>query len=206
MAAGGAVLPVAVLSVVFGNQWAAEAIRNEAGPDYDGIWQSVHWLQTLQWLLYAHDGRSWGVVIAMDIGLILSLALLAALAAAGMRAVDPDRGTLGAVITGWWACVVAAGVGGLITGLFVELVIESAEVHKIRGYVTEGASLGLLYGWIAGTACFGGRCQRPEAHTHPEHFPRLPRPHRELVRRPSRCVDLRRVVVLDALITTTRRK
>ncbi|MFI0370443.1 hypothetical protein ACH35V_21460 [Actinomadura sp. 1N219] len=156
MAAGGAVLPVAVISVVFGNQWVAEALRNEAGPAYGGIWQPVYWLQTLRWFLYADNGMSWGVVIAVDFGVILSLALLAALVAVGIRAVDPNRGALGAVITGWWACVVAAGVGGFITGLFVELVIDSAEFHKIGGYVADGTSFGLLYGWTAGLGALAG--------------------------------------------------
>ncbi|OLT13729.1 hypothetical protein BJF79_19685, partial [Actinomadura sp. CNU-125] len=156
MTAGGAVLPVAVLSLIFGNQWVAEAIREEAGPGFEGVWQLIYRLQTLAWFIYSDNGTDWVELIVLDFGLILTLALLAGLAAAGVRALDPNRGALGAVVTGWWACVVAAGVGGLVTGVLVELVTDVARYHMIGGYVTEGAAFGLLYGWVAGLGALAG--------------------------------------------------
>ncbi|MBE1530277.1 hypothetical protein [Actinomadura algeriensis] len=156
MTAGGAVLPVALMSLIFGNQWVAEAIREEAGPGFEGIWQLIYRLQTLAWLLYPDNGTNWAEVIVLDFGLILSLVLLAALAAVGVRAVDPKRGALGAVVTGWWACFVAACVGGFVTGVLVELVTDASEFHMIGGYVTEGAAFGFLYGWTAGLGALAG--------------------------------------------------
>ncbi|WP_157432934.1 hypothetical protein [Actinomadura rifamycini] len=156
MAAGGAILPIAAISLAFGNPWVAEAVREQAGPGYEGVWHPVYWLQNVRWFLYPDNGTSWSVVVAVDSGALLSLALLAALAALGVRAADPDRGALSAVVTGWWACFVAAGVGGLITGVLVESVIDGAEFHKIGGYLADGASFGLLYGWTAGLGMLAG--------------------------------------------------
>ncbi|QFG21178.1 hypothetical protein [Actinomadura sp. WMMB 499] len=160
MTAGGAVLPVAVIALIFGNQWTVEAITGE-GRD-GGLWPLLFWLQHPQWSVYPDDFYNWGYVISLDFGLILFFVLLAGLAAAGVRAVDPNRGMLGAVVTGWWACVVAAGVSSLVTGLLVKLTLDMEIIGGPVGgsivwnTVAGGAAFGLVYGWIAGLGALAG--------------------------------------------------
>ncbi|MFD0902779.1 hypothetical protein [Actinomadura sediminis] len=156
MTAGGAVLPVALIALVFGNQWAVDAVRGEARDG--GLWQLVHWLQTPQWHLYPESFFNWGYVISVDIGLILFFALIAGLTAVGVRAVDPNRGMLGAAVTGWWACVVAGGVSGLVTGTLVKLSLDDGPSFDgiVWGSIAGGAAFGLVYGWLAGLGALAG--------------------------------------------------
>ena len=157
MTAGGAVLPAVVIALVFGNRWVSQAMREAAGPDHKGAWQLINRLRILQWELYPQGGMGWGGIIAVDFGLLLTLVLLAALAAVGARTVDPERGVLGAFLTGWWACFVAVGIGGVITGVLLGMVtLGEPKFYMISAYITNGAAFGFLYGWTSGLGALAG--------------------------------------------------
>ncbi|GGV30450.1 hypothetical protein GCM10010182_62110 [Actinomadura cremea] len=155
MTAGGAVLPVALIALIFGNQWVVEAIIGEGHEG--GLWPLLFWLQQPQWRVFP-DGYDWLYVLSLDFGLILLFVLLAALAAVGVRAVDPNRGMLGAVVTGWWACVVASGLSGLVTGVLINLTLDIAPPGQslVWNSVAGGAAFGLVYGWTAGLGALAG--------------------------------------------------
>ncbi|MFE9104958.1 hypothetical protein [Actinomadura geliboluensis] len=149
--AGGAVVPIALISILLGNQWVVEAI-NESGIHYDeGFAPPLYWLLYPSWRLTAGDA-TWKFLVAIDLGTILFFVLLILLAAAGARAVDPERGALGAVLTGWWATVVAGGVAGLFDGALINWALDMPDGAgpNVFTSVTHGASFGFGYGWLAG--------------------------------------------------------
>lgn len=156
MTAGGAVLPVALIALIFGNQWMLDAIRGEGGDG--GLWPLLYWLQTPQWHLYPDGFYNWGYVISMDVGLILLLVLIAGLTAAGVRAVDPKRGLFGAAVAGWWACVVAGGVTGFVTGVLVKLSMSDRLPLDdiVWGSISGGAVFGFAYGWLPALGALAG--------------------------------------------------
>ncbi|QKW38115.1 hypothetical protein HUT06_32325 [Actinomadura sp. NAK00032] len=149
--AGGAVVPIALISILLGNQWVVDAI-NETGIHYDeGIAPPLYWLLYPSWRLTAGDA-TWKFLVAVDLGTILFFVLLILLAVAGARAVDPQRGALGAAVTGWWATVVAGGVAGLFDGILINWALDLPDGAgpNVFNSVTHGASFGFGYGWLAG--------------------------------------------------------
>ncbi|GAA1869412.1 hypothetical protein GCM10009736_41170 [Actinomadura bangladeshensis] len=149
--AGGAVVPIALISILLGNQWVIDAI-NDTGLHWDeGIAPPLYWLFFPAWRLTAGD-YAWKYVAVLDLGVLLFFVLLILLAVAGARAVDAQRGAIGAVVAGWWATVVAGGIAGFMTGIMLRwaLDITSDSGPFIFGAVTRGASFGFAYGWLAG--------------------------------------------------------
>ncbi|TDC64397.1 hypothetical protein E1200_20365, partial [Actinomadura sp. GC306] len=109
--AGGAVAPIALLALLFNNQWVVGAIRDGDFDYSGGIGPLVATLQFPQWRVTAGEG-TWKYLFALDFTFLLFLVLLGLLAFAGARAIDPRGGVLGALVTGWWATAVAGGVAG----------------------------------------------------------------------------------------------
>ncbi|GAA1808467.1 hypothetical protein GCM10009735_46980 [Actinomadura chokoriensis] len=149
--AGGAVVPIALISILLGNQWVIDAI-NDTGLHWDeGIAPPLYWLLFPSWRLTPGDS-AWRYVAVLDFGVVLFFVLLILFAVAGARAVDDRRGAIGAVVTGWWATVVAGGIAGFVIGVLLRwaLDISSGSGPFIFGAVTRGASFGFAYGWLAG--------------------------------------------------------
>lgn len=149
--AGGAVVPIALISLLLGNQWVIDAI-SDTGLHWDeGLAPPLYWLFFPSWRLTPGD-YAWEQVVVLDIGVVLFFVLLILLAVAGARAVDARRGAIGAAVTGWWATVVAGGIAGFVTGVLMRwaLDIHSDSGPFIFGAVTRGASFGFAYGWLAG--------------------------------------------------------
>ncbi len=157
MMAGGAVLPVAVFALLFDNQWVVDAIRDSDFRYNEGIGPLVSWSHALAWRFTPADGSKWTFVLAVDFTTLLFFVLLAALVAAAGRILDPNRGPLGALIVGWWAAIVAAGIGGLVFGplLYWTLDLRSAS-EAIFSSISQGVSSGFAFGWIAGLGAVGG--------------------------------------------------
>lgn len=149
--AGGAVVPIALISILLGNQWVVDAI-NDTGLHWDeGIAPPLYWLLFPAWRL-TPGPLDVKYVVVLDLGVVLFFVLLILFAVAGARAVDPQRGALGAVVTGWWATVVAGGIAGFVVGVMMRwaLDITSDSGPFIFNAVTRGATFGFAYGWLAG--------------------------------------------------------
>jgi hypothetical protein len=156
---GGAVLPLAVLSLLVGNQWVTDAIVKSDFEFDEGIGPLVSWLFTLSWRFTPRTGLDWRHVVSGDFGLLVLFAVLVLLVAVGVRLTDPDRGPFGAVIVGWWAAVVAGGASGLVSGALANwaLDIPGGSISRvIFTTIGEGAAFGLVFGWLAGLGALGG--------------------------------------------------
>ncbi|MFI0411276.1 hypothetical protein [Actinomadura sp. 3N508] len=159
MMAAGAVLPVAVIALIFDNQWVVDAIR-ESDFEYDeGIGPLVSYSQALAWRFTPRPGAEWTYVLVTDFAVLLFFVLLGLLVVAGARIIDPNRGPLGAVIVGWWAAIVAGAVSGLVYGPLAHWTLDFASASASRTIffaISEGATAGALFGWIAGLGALGG--------------------------------------------------
>ncbi|MEU8345802.1 hypothetical protein AB0C74_29240 [Spirillospora sp. NPDC048832] len=155
--AGGAVLPIALISILLGNQWVVDAV-DDSDLHFDrGFGAVLYWLFFPNWRLTAGHA-TWKYLVAIDLGTILFFVLLIALAAVGARSVDPERGTFGAVVTGWWAAFVAGGVAGLFGGLLLKWALDFPDGvgPSVFNSVMRGASFGFGYGWLAGLGMLVG--------------------------------------------------
>ncbi|MBB4773706.1 hypothetical protein [Actinomadura livida] len=151
--AGGAVAPIALLALLFNNQWVVEAVRDEIDPS-SGLGPLVGTFQYPHWILTPRGNMDvWFVV---NLQFLLFLVVLALLVFAAARTIDPGRGPLGSVIAGWWATTIAGGVSGLIGGVLLVWALDvpstagSFASRTIWNHIGNGASFGLLFGWIAG--------------------------------------------------------
>ncbi|MFI0480623.1 hypothetical protein [Actinomadura sp. 9N215] len=157
MMAVGAVIPVAVVALLFDNQWVVDAIR-ESDFEYDeGIGPLVSWSQALEWRLTPADGMEWSFVLVTDFAVLLFFVLLALLVVGAARFVDPDRGPFGAVIVGWWAAILAGGIAGLVYGPLAHWTLNFTHASQvIFTSISQGATAGLVFGWLAGLGALGG--------------------------------------------------
>ncbi|MEO3824630.1 hypothetical protein [Actinomadura sp. B10D3] len=156
---GGALVPLAVLALLVGNQWVLDAIAKSGFDFGDGIGPLVSWLFTLAWRFTPRPAADWRSVVTEDFSLLVLFAVLVVLVAVGVRLADPERGPAGAVITGWWATVVAAGVSGLVSGPLTYWALEfpSGSMGRVVfAQISQGASFGLAFGWLAGLGALGG--------------------------------------------------
>ncbi|MES9541761.1 hypothetical protein [Actinomadura sp. NPDC000600] len=156
---GGAVVPMALLALVFGNQWVVEEI-NKSHIKYDeGIGPVVTWLFTLAWRITPAGGLDVKQVVLDDFSLLVFFGVLVALVMAGARLADPERGPFGALIIGWWAAVVAGGVSGIVAAPLTRWAFEFRETpfgSTFSSTVGQGASFGFAFGWLAGLGALGG--------------------------------------------------
>lgn len=161
--AGGAVVPIALISILLGNQWVADAI-NKSGDFQNGrgIAPLVSWLLFPRWRVTGGD-IDWKFTVALDVSTVLFFVLLILLAVAGARALDPERGALGVVVTGWWATAIAGGVAGLVRGVLSKwaLDIPDSGGPSLLLSIPSGVSFGFLYGWLAGASACCPRTSRP---------------------------------------------
>ncbi|CND80550.1 Uncharacterised protein [Mycobacterium tuberculosis] len=149
--AGGAVVPIALISILLGNQWAVDAIDDAEIHWDEGVAPPISWLLFPKWRLTG-ENVPWKYIAALDFSTVLFFVLLIAFAVAGARALNPDRGALGALATGWWATTVAGGIAGLVLGILTNLLLDlpSGSGPNIFLSVTPGVSFGFAYGWLAG--------------------------------------------------------
>ncbi|MGW3767355.1 hypothetical protein [Actinomadura verrucosospora] len=156
---GGAVVPMALLALLFGNQWVVEQI-NRSDIRYDeGIGPVVSWLLTLAWRLTPMEGPGVKGAFAEDFSLLVFFAVLVGLVLAGARLADPERGPFGALIIGWWAAVVAGGVSGIVAAPLTRWAFEFHDGSFGRTFsstVGQGASFGFAFGWLAGLGALAG--------------------------------------------------
>lgn len=156
---GGAVVPMALLALLFGNQWVVDEI-NKSDIRYDeGIGPVVSWLLTLAWRITPMGSLGVKQVVADDFGLLVFFGVLVGLVLAGARLADPERGPFGALIIGWWAAVVAGGVSGIVSAPLTRWAFEFHDGSFGRTFsatVGQGASFGFAFGWLAGLGALGG--------------------------------------------------
>ncbi|NYE16181.1 hypothetical protein [Actinomadura citrea] len=156
---GGAVVPMALLALLFGNQWVVDEI-NKSDLRYDeGIGPVVTWLLTLAWRITPMGSLGVKQVVAEDFGLLVFFGVLVGLVLAGTRLADPERGPFGALIIGWWAAVVAGGVSGIVAAPLTRWAFEFHDGSFGRTFsatVGQGASFGFAFGWLAGLGALGG--------------------------------------------------
>ncbi|HEY8480259.1 MAG TPA: hypothetical protein VIL71_10555, partial [Spirillospora sp.] len=156
--AGGAVAPIALLALIFNNQWVADAVRDSRFGSSRSIGPLVAAFQFPKWRLTAGPS-GWKQVLVTDFVLLLFLALLAALVFAAARAIEPRQGLIGTVVTGWWAATVAGAVAGLVGGILWGWSLDlpgSIMSQSVWGAVNTGTNFGALFGWIAGLGVLGG--------------------------------------------------
>ncbi|HEX2314920.1 MAG TPA: hypothetical protein VHJ17_14355 [Thermomonospora sp.] len=149
----GAAGPVAVMALLFGNQWFDRWVADsDWGTDLDVLFYLLAWLRFPAWRIA--DGSPAAVQLAADAGLLVFLAVLTLLVLAGCRALHPDRG-FGAFVLGWWSVTLAAGLAGLLRGLLYNTT-SYPPVHEfgpvVAVNVMNGAMFGLVYGWLPGLA------------------------------------------------------
>lgn len=156
---GGAVVPLALLALLFGNQWVVDEI-NKSDFRYDeGLGPVVTWLLALSWRITPMGGLGAKQVVAEDFSLIVFFGVLVGLVLAGARLADPERGPFGALIIGWWAAVVAGGVSGIVAAPLTRWAYEFSDGSFARTFgstVGQGASFGFAFGWLAGLGALGG--------------------------------------------------
>ncbi|MFC6930391.1 hypothetical protein ACFQHO_08645 [Actinomadura yumaensis] len=158
----GAVVPLALISLLFGNQWVTDAIL-KSDFEYDkGVGRLVAWLQFPSWRLTTgerHLDNGFAYVVAIDFSLVLFFAVAAALVLAGARSLDPARNLFGAVIVGWWATFVAGGLAGLVDGVLMNWTLDYPDrtmAMMVWNGVSQGVGFGLVYGWLAGLGALVG--------------------------------------------------
>ncbi|MEU8303605.1 hypothetical protein AB0C84_08575 [Actinomadura sp. NPDC048955] len=156
---GGAVAPMALLALLFGNQWVVDEI-NKSHIRYDeGIGPVVTWLLTLSWRITPMGSLGAKQVLLDDFSLLVFFGVLVALVLAGARLADPERGPFGALIIGWWAAVVAGGVSGIVAAPLTRWAFEFQETSfsaTFNATVGQGASFGFAFGWLAGLGALAG--------------------------------------------------
>ncbi|GAA2146397.1 hypothetical protein GCM10009727_47640 [Actinomadura napierensis] len=172
MMSGGSLVPLLALALLVGNQWVIDAI-NKSGFKFDeGLGPLVSHLFFVAWRFTPPRGLDWRFVVSDDFTTLLMFAVVALLVLAGARTVDPERGVLGALITGWWAVVVACGIAGGVSGLLLKWSIKYEDGSVSRNFfesVQSGAASGLLYGWLAGIgALVGFLLSRPRGQAAPQ--------------------------------------
>ncbi|WP_433246984.1 hypothetical protein [Actinomadura nitritigenes] len=159
MMSGGSLVPLLVLALLVGNQWVIDAI-NKSDFKYDeGLGPLVARLLFVAWRFTPPRGLDWRFVVSDDFTTLLLFAVVAVLVLAGARTIDPERGLLGALITGWWAAVVAGGVAGGVSGLLLNWSVKYSNGSVSRNFfesLQAGAASGLLYGWLAGIGALAG--------------------------------------------------
>ncbi|MFI0373729.1 hypothetical protein ACH35V_38225 [Actinomadura sp. 1N219] len=157
MMAAGAVIPVAVIALLFDNQWVVDAIR-ESDFEYDeGIGPLVSLSQVLAWRFTPATGMEWSFVLVNDFAVLLFFVLLGLLVVGGARIIDPNRGPLGAVIVGWWAAILAGAISGLVYGPLAHLTLDFTSPSRIIfSSISQGATAGAVFGWLAGLGALGG--------------------------------------------------
>jgi hypothetical protein len=153
----GAVGPVVLLALLFGNQWVYKQIlESEVTRPDKAIGPLVSWLEFPYWRLTT-QGHFLGFkyVFIQDITVLLFLVFVVALVVFGARVLDPARGAAGALILGWWGTLIAAGIAGLIRGLLTKMLMEdlyprSMSTTMIWQSASQGLGFGFAYGWLAG--------------------------------------------------------
>ncbi|WP_141582744.1 hypothetical protein [Actinomadura sp. WMMA1423] len=156
---GGAVVPMALLALIFGNQWVVEEIDKSHIRFDAGIGPVVTWLLTLAWRITPSGGLGVKQVVLDDLSLLVFFGVLVALVVAGARLADPERGPFGALIIGWWAAVVAGGVSGVVAAPLTRWAFEFQQTpfgSTFSSTVGQGASFGFAFGWLAGVGALGG--------------------------------------------------
>ncbi|WP_026416179.1 hypothetical protein [Actinomadura oligospora] len=161
----GALVPTVLYVLGVANQWVADAIAKHDVNTSRGLGPLLLIAQAPAWRLTAPGGGLRGsagdLVFAQDISTFLFLLVLAGLVFAGARALSPERGLFAALVLGWWATLVAAGLTGLLRGLLYSDTLYRGNVlsgslrnemadYAIWQQASLGAQFGLWFGWVAG--------------------------------------------------------
>lgn len=155
----GALLPVLAIALVVGNQWVSDEINKSELERGEGLAPLVTWLQVPMWRITGPGTRTdWKYIFALDFTLLFMLGLLAVLVLVGARSVDPQRGALGAFITGWWAVVLAAGLSGIVDGVLLNWAFPfpGGASRTIWISISTGLGFGFAYGWLVGLGTLAG--------------------------------------------------
>ncbi|MGI5164322.1 hypothetical protein ACQEU3_08215 [Spirillospora sp. CA-253888] len=183
----GALGPVLLLALLFGNQWVVEAIADSDIDRRGTLGTLLNWLQFPSWRITPMGRRgSAGYVLALDFTLLLYFAAVAGLVFAAARALDPVRGAFGALVTGWWAVLVAGGLVAVPSGYLTTMTLDYPDALRTQllwNTIAQGLGFGLVYGWLAGLGAVvaflltrGGRTVGPMPQGVPQGTPPLPPP------------------------------
>ncbi|WP_026341208.1 hypothetical protein [Actinomadura atramentaria] len=159
----GAVAPLLVLFVVFGNPWVRTWLFTHVHAD-ESILTPVMWLSFLDWGFGRGHQPPADYLVLDLLGTLLALGLTLLLATGAARSLDPRRGAFGAFAGAWWAALVGCAVGGFVKG---GAVIASSGGYGSTQYrmlwtvMESGLGFAIVYGWLGGAvavlAYFAGR-------------------------------------------------
>ncbi|MDX6431303.1 MAG: hypothetical protein QOE54_3669, partial [Streptosporangiaceae bacterium] len=144
---------VGLIALVFGNQWLyAWLYDHDVFSHSSATGRLVSWLQFPQWRVSPVRADS---LAPADLSLIVLLGLLGLFVLAAARSLEPRRGVAGALVVGWWATVVAAGIAGLVRAVLLMVLdhfpgFETSAL--VYSSVLSGAGFGLAFGWLPGLA------------------------------------------------------
>ncbi|MFI6521005.1 hypothetical protein ACIBF1_35995 [Spirillospora sp. NPDC050679] len=183
----GALGPVLLLALLFGNQWVVEAVADSDIDRRGTLGTLLNWLQFPSWRITPTGRRgSAGYVLALDFTLLLYFAAVAGLVFAAARALDPVRGAIGALVTGWWAVLVAGGLVAIPGGYLTTMTLDYPDALRTQvlwNSIAQGLGFGLFYGWLAGLGAVvaflltrGGRTVGPMPQGVPQGAPSMPPP------------------------------
>ncbi|MGI8336354.1 hypothetical protein ACRYCC_40965 [Actinomadura scrupuli] len=144
---------VGLIALVFGNQWLYTWFYDNDVYRYRSVTgRPASWLQFPQWRVSPLEAE---YLIPPDLSLIVLLGLLGAFVLAAARSLEPRRGVVGALVVGWWATVVAAGLAGLVRGILLVVLNDYPDrlvADLVFGTMLTGAGFGLALGWLPGLA------------------------------------------------------
>ncbi|HEV3363052.1 MAG TPA: hypothetical protein VG795_02730 [Acidimicrobiia bacterium] len=150
MVSAGGVAVVMLQALVFGNQWFFEWVfENDLleGSGAADLLRSV--LLFPSWRLTPAGGFS--SMLVPDFSLLVLFVLLAAFTTLGLMTLDPVRGTTGALVCGWWATFLAAGIMAFVRQLLAALLLDYPDPF-FRFAVLGGLEYALFAGWVPGVA------------------------------------------------------
>ncbi|MFC5183080.1 hypothetical protein [Actinomadura harenae] len=183
----GALVPTVLYVLVVGNQWVADALVEHDVNMNRGMGPMLLIAQAPAWRVTGRGGSLSGpagdVVFAHDVSTFLFLLLLGAIVFGAARALSSERGLFSALVLGWWATLVAAGLSGIVRGvLYSDAIYPTSSFNSgLRSEMADyaiwqqagyGAQFGLWFGWVAGLGAMVAvlvlRSYRPRPATSPQ--------------------------------------
>jgi len=152
MVSGGGVAVVLLQALVLGNQWVLEWVFENDILEGSGAGALLRSLLLFpQWRLTPAGG--FASMFVPDFGLLVFCVLLAGFTTLGLTALDPTRGTVGALVCAWWATFLAAPIAAFVRQVLSALLQDfGGEFLDLRFAVAAGLEYGLALGWLPGVA------------------------------------------------------
>ncbi|MFC4911339.1 hypothetical protein [Actinomadura gamaensis] len=153
----GALVPTVLYVLVVANQWVYDGMVKVDVDLSRGLGPLLRISQAPGWRVTGADGRMSGpagdLIFAQDISTFFFLLILTGLVFGGARALSAERGLFSAVVLGWWATFVAAGVTGFLRGfLYADALHFPSGEYSLSVWQTAStaAQFGFWFGWLGG--------------------------------------------------------